>query len=46
MCDGELHEGTPDENEGGHNSPNAATRNDARVGGVAMHHLWGKHSPN
>jgi hypothetical protein len=36
MCDGEPCEGTPNENEGKHTSPNAATRNAACAGGAAM----------
>jgi hypothetical protein len=36
MCDGELHEGTPNENEGEHTPANVVTCNTARAGGAAM----------
>jgi hypothetical protein len=36
MCDGEFHEGTPNENEGEHTSANAMTRNTTRAFGATM----------
>jgi hypothetical protein len=36
MCDGELHEGTPDENESEHTPPNAVTRNAAYASGATI----------
>jgi hypothetical protein len=45
MCDWELREGTPDENEDEHTSPNAATRNAARAGGAAMPPPMGQAQP-
>jgi hypothetical protein len=36
MCDGVLHKGTPNENEGEHTLANATTRNATCTGGAAM----------
>jgi hypothetical protein len=36
MCDGEPYEGTPNENEGEHTSPNAVTHNATCAGGASM----------
>jgi hypothetical protein len=46
MCDGELYEGTPNENEGEHTLANAVTRNAAHAEGAAMPPPVGQSRPH
>jgi hypothetical protein len=45
MCDGEFHEGTPNENEGEHTPANATTRNTVCAGNAAMPPPMGQSRP-
>jgi hypothetical protein len=46
MCDEELYEGTPNENEGEHTSANAMTRNATRAEGATMPPPMGQSWPH